>query len=193
MPTGVSKNPCGAKKTNGAGTCTLNSGYGTTHPGSGRCKFHGGSTEAGKAAAAKQEGARMAKYVDFVEIDPTTALLQELYRTAGHVQFLDRKIADWELDTDKEIPDHQQHWMKVHMVERIHMSKVAKLALDAGVAEREIRLAEQQGMILAGAIEAILERLDLTGAQRSLVPTVVPDILRNLSLNSSAVVVEGGQ
>lgn len=191
MPIGVSNNPCGAKKAHG-GFCTLNKGYGTPHPGSGRCKWHGGNTETGKKAAAKEAGLLLIKYTDPVEIDPTTALLQELYRTAGHVQYLDQQIASWNLDTKKEIPPEQAQWMKVHLVERIHMSKVAKLALDAGVAEREIRLAEQQGMILAGAIEAILERLGLTALQRALIPEVVPDVLRSLSLNSNAVVVEGG-
>jgi hypothetical protein len=157
----------------------------------GRCKWHGGNTQTGRMAAAKEGGMRILKYTDPIELDPTTALLQELYRTAGHVQYLDQQIGEYELKTDEEIPDHQRQWMTVHMVERQHMAKVAKLALDAGIAEREIQLAEQQGMILASAIEAILEALELTPSQSALIPSVVPRVLRNISV-SHPVVIEGG-
>lgn len=191
MPIGVSKNQCGANKAHG-GICTLNKGFGTPHPGSGRCKWHGGNTSAGKTAAAREAGLALIKYTDPIEVDPTTALLQELYRTAGHVAYLDSKIAEWELDTSKEIPDAQQHWMKVHLVERAHMAKVAKTALDAGVAERQVRLAEQQGMVLASAIEKILERLELTPAQFALIPVIVPEVLRGISLTIEGEVVPGG-
>lgn len=191
MPIGVSKTPCGAKKATGEGTCHLNAGYGTSHPGFGRCKWHGGNTETGKVSAAKKAGMALIKYTDPHEIDPTTALLQELYRTAGHVQFLDQEISKWELKTDKEIPPEQQHWMRVHLVERAHMVKVAKTALDAGVAEREIRLAEQQGERLASAIERILDRLELSAAQLAMVPVIVPDILRSMTIEGE--VIESGR
>lgn len=187
MPVGVSKTPCGAKKATAEGTCHLNAGYGTSHPGSGRCKWHGGNTEAGKISAARKAGQLLVKYVDPFEIDPTTALLQELYRTAGHVRYLDQQIASWELKTDEEIPPEQAQWMRVHMVERMHMAKVAKTALDAGVAEREIRLAEQQGERLASAIERILDQLELSAAQLALVPLVVPGILRSMTIEGEVV------
>jgi hypothetical protein len=54
----------------------------------------------------------------------------------------------------------------------------AKTALDAGVDERRIQVAEDQGMRLANAIRAILDRLDLTEQQRVLVGRVVPEELR---------------
>lgn len=192
MPSGKSIEVCGAKKATAPGqTCHLSKGWGTPHPGMGRCKWHGGNTQTGRMAAAKEGGMRILKYTDPIELDPTTALLQELYRTAGHVQYLDQQIGEYELKTDEEIPDHQRQWMTVHMVERQHMAKVAKLALDAGIAEREIQLAEQQGMILASAIEAILEALELTPSQSALIPSVVPRVLRNISV-SHPVVIEGG-
>lgn len=190
MPSGKAENICGAKKANG-GECRMSAGHGTSHPGSGRCKWHFGNTANGKRAAAKEAGLRLLKYTDPVEIDPTTALLQELYRTAGHVRYLDQQIGEWDLDTDKEIPDKQRQWMSVHMAERKHMSQVAKLALDAGVAEREIRLAEQQGMVLASAIERILDSLELTPAQTAMIPTVVPSVLRALTIRTPEVI-EGG-
>jgi hypothetical protein len=193
MPTGVSKNQCGAKKATGSGVCTLNKGYGTVHPGSGRCKWHGGNTATGRTAAAKEAGQNLVKYVDPIGIEPTEALLQELARTAGHVAYLDQQIAGWKLNTAEEIPPHQEQWMRVHMVERAHMTKVAKTALDAGVAERQIRLAEQQGMVLASAIEDILNRLALTPAQSALIPIVVPEVLRGMTLAIEGEVVADGR
>lgn len=37
---------CNARKTNGEGYCRHEAGWGTDHKGHGRCKFHGGNTEA---------------------------------------------------------------------------------------------------------------------------------------------------
>lgn len=190
MPSGKAKDICGAKKAHG-GVCGLAAGHGTDHPGFGKCKWHFGNTAHGKKAAAKQAGMKLMRYVDPFEVDPTTALLEELYRTAGHVRYLDRQIEQWEFDTTAEIPDSQKQWMAVHMNERKHMAEVAKLALVAGIAERQIQLAEQQGMILAGAIEQILDRLGLTQSQIDLVPRVVPEVLRSLSFRTPEVI-EGG-
>lgn len=175
-------NVCGAWISRREKHCEQPKGQGTDHPGSGHCKWHFGSTEAGKEYAAKEAGMQILKYTTPLEIDPTAALLQELYRTAGQVRYLDSKIGEWELDTTEEIPDNQRQWLLVHRAERKHLAAVAKLALDAGVAEREIRLAELQGAILADAIEKILDRMQLTPAQVSLIPEVVPSVLRAVSI-----------
>lgn len=36
---------CNARKTDGSGYCQHEAGWGTDHPGHGRCRFHGGNTE----------------------------------------------------------------------------------------------------------------------------------------------------
>jgi hypothetical protein len=66
---------------------------------------------------------------------------------------------------------------KLEADERDRCVRYAKTAHDMGVADREIRLAEAQGALLAGAISRILDALELTPAQRLLVPTVVPGVL----------------
>ncbi|MFD1546983.1 hypothetical protein [Nonomuraea guangzhouensis] len=58
--------------------------------------------------------------------------------------------------------------------ERDRCVRFAKTAHDMGIADREIRLAEAQGALLAGAISRILDALELSPGQRALVPTVVP-------------------
>ena len=55
---------------------------------------------------------------------------------------------------------------------------VAKEAINCGIEERRVRLAEQQGAMLAGAIKAILGDLDLSPEQAAKVSVVVPRHLR---------------
>lgn len=50
-----------------------------------------------------------------------------------------------------------------------------------GIAERQVRLAEAQGLLLAGAIKRILDALSLTPQQRALVAQVVPRELRAIA------------
>ncbi|HEY3559637.1 MAG TPA: hypothetical protein VGL05_19345 [Kribbella sp.] len=57
--------------------------------------------------------------------------------------------------------------------ERDRAVRYAKVAHDMGIAEREVRLAEQQGQLLASVIRNVLGDLDLTEAQQERVPGVV--------------------
>lgn len=57
--------------------------------------------------------------------------------------------------------------------ERDRAVRYAKTAHDMGIAEREVRLAEQQGELLATVIRNVLGDLDLTEEQQGRVPAVV--------------------
>lgn len=63
---------------------------------------------------------------------------------------------------------------QLESAERDRCVRYAKVAHDMGIADREIRLAEAQGAMLAGVISRILDALELTPGQRALVATVVP-------------------
>lgn len=65
--------------------------------------------------------------------------------------------------------------------ERDRVVRYAKTAHDMGIADREIRLAEQQGALIAGAISRILDALDLSPVQRARVPEVVPGVLMEIA------------
>ena len=65
--------------------------------------------------------------------------------------------------------------------ERDRCVRFAKTAHDMGVADREIRLAESQGALLAGAITRILDALELSPSQRALIPAVVPGVLLEIA------------
>lgn len=80
---------CGGAKRQGGGTCTQTAGWGTSHPGTGRCKLHGGNTKSHvKAAQEEQARAAMVTYGRPVETTGVDALLDELRWTFGHVVWL---------------------------------------------------------------------------------------------------------
>ena len=127
------------------------------------------------------------------EIDPGTALLEEVCRTAGIVAWLDAKVRaldedslTWGVTRVKDDGDDRgttseakpNVWYQLLADERKHLVAVCTAALRAGVDERRVRLAEQQGDLIASVIQAILGDLRLSAAQQKLVPTVVPRHLR---------------
>jgi hypothetical protein len=195
---------CGGRKKDGS-TCTHAAGYGTDHPGYGKCKFHLGQTPAVRTAAAKEMARElMTFYGSPVDTNPIDALLEEVSRTAGHVAWLGQRISQFnvplqieELDPETKasklvtasMPPEVEGWLRVYLSERQQLVRTAKAALDAGVNERMVQIAEHQGAKLADAVETILAALNLSKAQKQLVPAVVPGILRQLS--SLPAVVEG--
>lgn len=79
---------CGGKKRQGEGLCTRPAGWGTDHPGIGRCKLHFGAAPSHSRAAQKVVARRECERLGLsVEVDPGEALIQELWETAGNVEF----------------------------------------------------------------------------------------------------------
>lgn len=189
---------CGGQRKKGQGPCERPAGWGTPHPGVGRCKLHGGSTPthvvAGQAALAEQA---VKTYGLPVDISPTDALLEEVRWSAGHVAYLRgevQKLTRDELvwgrtkredhgatefpginETEQAVPNAM---LELYYRERKHYLDVCKSAIAAGIEERRVRLAESQGALLAEVIKAILDDLGLTPEQSAKVPEVVPRHLR---------------
>jgi hypothetical protein len=70
--------------------------------------------------------------------------------------------------------------VELEAAERDRCARFCKLAIDAGLEERRVRLAEEQGAVIVSVIEAVLAGLGLSVEQRSRVPVVVPAALRAL-------------
>lgn len=168
------KRHCGAK-TRAGQKCRRPKGWGTSHsaPGHGRCKLHGGSTRSHRAAALREAAAEaVSTYGLAVEIDPLQALLEEVYRTAGHVAWLGKVVAELESDhithgitKTVALPDGTRRveasaavsvWVRLYQAERAHLVKVAKAAVDAGIEERLVHIAEAQAMTLVAIVRAIV-------------------------------------
>lgn len=165
------------------------------------CKHHGGRTPRAVAAAEVRRAEREALVAAETfglprEVDPHTALLEELHRTAGAVGWLSAVVADLER--------HELEWTRVRSKtggedhgtthearpsvyvdlwqrERKHLVEVSRACISAGIEERRVRVAEEAGRQLASVIRAVLDRLELTDAQRSLALTVVPEEFRRMA------------
>ena len=91
---GTGHDRCGAKTRAGA-PCGRPAGWGTGHPGIGRCKLHGGSTPNHQRAAqleiARRECDRLGIPID---VDPGTALIGLVREAAGNVEFYRSLVAE---------------------------------------------------------------------------------------------------
>lgn len=166
---------CGTIKKNGV-PCQQAAGLGTDHLGWGKCKFHGGTSRSLTIAANREAATEAVKVLGLsVKIDPSRALLEELWRTAGTVEWLRNKIDEFGDDL-LYLTEHgfkPRAFVDVYQAERRHLAKVASMALAAGVAERQVKIAEEQGALVALAIKAILADLGLTEEQASQAPAIV--------------------
>lgn len=192
------KKKCGAKTRKAGGLpCALSPMPGTT-----RCYYHGGKAPQVQAAAKRRQQEALAveavkTYGLPADVSPVEALLNEVKWTAGHVAWLREQVQAVEHDaliwgkTKQE--DHgatefpgvnvteqavSNVWLDLYQKERQHLLKVCATAIQCGIEERKVRLAESQGAVIASLIQAILGDLNLSPEQAALVPTVVPRHLR---------------
>lgn len=168
------------------------------------CASHGGKSPQAKAAAARrlaeQEAAKAARlFAAPVDIDPARALVELVQWTAGEVTYWReqvRALADgnpdaltWGITREKqggedhgttlEAKPNVSYLMLTDAQDRL--AKYAAAALKAGVEERRVKLAEDQGALVAQVIRSILDQLNLTSEQQARVPEVVPAQLRLLT------------
>jgi hypothetical protein len=175
---------CGARRRDGE-RCRKFAGEGTNHKGTGRCKFLGGSTPTHVASAVIQEARRRSlEFGEPVDVEPADALMMMLQLSAGHVAWVRQELSYLEDRATFE----GQVLMRLYGEERDRVARIAKAALDSGVQERLVRLAEKYGELLAGLIQEILgdPDLELTVGQRERAPSVVRRHLAALQERSSA-------
>lgn len=159
---------CNGKKLGGNGLCRQPEGWGVIGVTTGRCKRHGGATKNHRKAAEKK-AAKMAveTYGLPREVEPHDALMEEIHRTAGHVAWLELRVRIIE---EAELKDNR-FLLSMYDQERRHLVDVCRTAIGAGIAERQVRIAEQTGALIAKVITGVLE--DLGVADRPEVPAIV--------------------
>lgn len=216
------RSPSQAPRQSDSPYCLNRAGEGTSHPGYGNCKFHGGSTPAGNKKAARDFGHELIRVQkekfggDHQDLTITAeeALLEEVRRSVAMVRWLEGRIGTWRYGEDYAVLDpatgaltivdvddplgglpqlvdetsrgassftDEREWLMLYREERAHAARVSKMAIDAGLAERMVRIAENQGKMLALAIKAVLAALGLTPDQERLIPQIVPPILRQIT------------
>lgn len=170
------------------------------------CRMHGGSTAAARAAGARRvEQARVTAGIGQVldeleeqlaDRDPLEALLDAVVRARAMATVLGSM-----LDADKPgFParlELYERWVAMQ-------ARTAKLALDAGVDERQVRIAEAQaeqlatvlrtfaGLLLAAVSDRIPAAVPEREALEQLVPGLLSEAIRSVHPSGGGVVVDVG-
>lgn len=166
--------PCGAKRAEGSGLCAHAAGWGTDHPGFGRCKLHGGNSPSGNKAAAAAEG-RYLLGVLVSDREPVTDPTAELRRVGAiALTWMEacretiEHLKDFRYQDDKggeqlrsEIPVFERAMDRATVL----LATLAKLGLD----EREVAVSEAKAQMLLRALEAGLAENGITGPQATAV------------------------
>lgn len=185
---------CGGKRKNRPECCRRPAGWGTDHPGIGRCKLHGGSTPSHQASARAEQARRteaealaaLARLDLPPMTDPLTALGRLAAESVAWLELLREQVAQLESVVG---PDHQGDERirgKVLLMERgmdraqKFAGELARLNLDERIAGMHALVLVRQGELMAGLVRAILARLGLTAGQWELVGQVVPEEFRAL-------------
>lgn len=151
---------CGAKTR--AGTpCRLPPGHGTGHVGAGRCRRHGGSSPQAEVSGAVEVARRTAVVMGVPEdLEPHEALLRCIKIAAGELTYMTQRVAELEKPMVATMFGPQLHtWITVRQQAMDRLVTYSKIALSAGVEERRVRVAEQQGELLAQVIRGVLTDL----------------------------------
>lgn len=172
-----------------------------------RCHRHGASTPQALAKVAKNK-AKDALEKEMVmlgirdtydTVDPGEALLEAIAMTYSEVKWLESRVkelspqdASWGLAQTREgvgpegpIDERTEKAMEHVLITQLRdardrLVKYSALALKAGIEERRVQLAESQAVAVAGVIQRILSRLNLTETQAADVSLIVPEELRAL-------------
>ena len=179
---------CGAKAKSTGKPCQRQAGAGTDHPGVGRCSRHGGSSPQAQLSGVVELGRRRAMVMGLpAPADPAEAILEMLALARGEVIYATEQIAALHDDqavgpvttitrrplkeekgaesldiTVEEIqhgPPALHIWIRVRREAMDRVVQYSATALRAGVEERRIKLAEQQGQLLADVIRGVLADL----------------------------------
>lgn len=201
---------CGAVKPNGD-LCVREAGWGTEHRGVGPCKTHDKGWAAMRADTKVEKYARplLAKLTGYdVDVNPMDALLMCVRISAAEVAYFSERIGQLSEDdlmvrptmtrttakqkggdTEKSVVRIEEHeelnlWVKARKASLRDLAHFSKMAIDAGVDERMVRVHESVGESLAQALRGILDELGLSREQLDRAPDIVRRNLRLLQAGS---------
>jgi hypothetical protein len=143
---GPDSTKCGARKKNGE-RCGNGAGKGTPYS-TGPCHLHGGMLPGPRKAAARRELAAVAHSLGVaIDVEPHDLLLTVVRQAAGALQWA----------TDRLGSDPSDETIRVHGEAMDRAARISKTALDAGIAERRLRVAQRTGALIAAAFERSLQ------------------------------------
>jgi len=173
------------------------------------CRFHGGSNKRSKEAAKRnleeqKLRARMQRLGSPVSLDAKDlpqVILNQISAVAALVDWCQARIDELDSDQDVwfgvvktseeesafgtksiEVREARQHvLLQMQKDARRDVVQFAKVALDANIDERQVRLAEATGAQFETALTALLTAISATPEQMQTAATEIPRILRNLA------------
>lgn len=182
------------------------------------CRFHGGNLPKvrAKAEAYMQEMKvrALAQTLGLpVDVDPHTAILNEIHWSAGHVEFYRAQVqllAPGVLiqgvrgitqstktgfqageSIEKEVGPDVHVWLKLYGEERDRLARLCLGAMKAGIDERRIQVEEQQASMLAQGLmwlqTEVKLRLDLNAVESKVFGEVLGEMLRRLDTMEAEV------
>lgn len=181
--------------------CTKRSMKGSTV-----CRNHGGALPQVRKAAASRLATQRAEQIMATlgahptDTDPVEGLhlvicwsrthmdwlrerVQELLPSAltwGDYQVVESQLRGMEIKQRAQV----NAWLDLYYRERQFFTDACAKAIHAGLAEREVRLEEQRGALIADVIRRVLSDLELTPDQQSRALTAVPFRLREAQQGS---------
>jgi hypothetical protein len=174
------------------------------------CRMHGGTTKQVREAATRrkaQETARAAvtRYRVWPEAWPESSPEDQLARliniSAGLVSFYDWQLSRLKPDAliwgDTEVRQdfrgltvaqkgEANMWLRLFNDERRELRQLCAAAITAGLAEREVRLAEEQGALVVEVFRRALTELELTVDQQAMALVVIPRLLREVGAETES-------
>lgn len=174
---------CGAYIKKTRKWCDRPAGFGTDHEGLGPCRLHGGNL-APHIRSGVVANAELSLLVDEpVSIDPAQALLWCVTLAAQDIRWLNSRIAELEtyrvrpktteqgigmqgpIDKTTKGPVELNGLIQQRFQAEERLARFSKMALDAGVADRLVRLAERMGELIAPMLSGILDDLGIDKAK----------------------------
>lgn len=150
--------------------CARPAGHGTVHEGVGLCSTHKGNQKARSTEAA----ILMAHlYGGEMNVTPWEALLSQVRILANQVRYCQMKIENMEREYGVDAisgaageSGSAAYWISMMEARGERLAKVAKMAIDAGVAERLVRQVELEADHMVIAAMEMMDRLGIHGTQR---------------------------
>jgi hypothetical protein len=167
-------------------------GWGTNHPGTGKCKWHGGSMPNHVKAAAKDELRKLLGTEK--EMNPFEAIMWCIRIRAGEVEWLGQKMAELEKDAwvESTLVGKQFHlYARERQAAMQDLVRFSQIAISMGIAERYVRLSEVYGQTIAKLIEKVVYKLDPSKEQITRLPVAVREALLEVSSLDHGEIIEG--
>jgi hypothetical protein len=174
---------CGGKRHGREDPCRLPAGWGTSHPGHGRCKLHGGSSPSGRAAGL---AAQARAEVERLGVVPAANPLEQLAALAAKArlweELLSAKVAALTSLTYDTAAGSQQVHAEILLWERAldrcgaFCATLAKLDIDQRITEIQVQSAKIIGDEVAALVNRIFARTEFNCRAAAVAEVVAEEI-----------------